>query len=104
MKKQIHKEKILIIERKKVVLLHILKILGAILAISSLFIPALYTGLAILLLLVGILLFLCSGFARDYYLRCPNCGEILLKKKNKFKGKFPKGCPKCSWAVKIENR
>ena len=104
-KKQGKRIDVLVIPKKKMILFQAVKLAGIIAVIAGFCVPARLQTLSLILIFSGLFAGLFVTFARDYYFRCPGCGECLLKKqpfRNKIKGQVPKNCPKCSWHCNID--
>ncbi len=103
-KKRVKETMAIEISRKTVILLHFFKFLSIAMIIGGLFLPARLSGLALGLIIGGVLVTCISSFCRDYYYRCPNCGENLFKKqpiKNRIMGKPVENCPRCHWHTNV---
>ena len=96
---------VLVVPKGKMILFMAVKALCILAIIAGFLVPGRLQTLSIVMILSGFFIGLFVTYARDYYYRCPGCGECLLKKQRflkKIKGQVPKNCPKCSWHCNIE--
>lgn len=102
--KQDRQHRVLELEKKKMILCHAGFFGGILLVLIALFLPGRLADLSGWLIAIGIVGAMICVFIRDYYFRCPACGQTLMKKqsiKNKIKGVAPSNCPKCGWHKNI---